>query len=1128
MAPAKRKDAHVYSYRVDNRDFESVFARTANVSATTNRTLEAQDRSPMKGRTPWTTAQNWRPYDNDEFALDEDGRMYDWEMSREPFEFEEVDAGLPAALPRTRKKRTKRSRRPGIWWKERYRDKYLDEMIRHDGRGDYRFNECLDCKARKVPVQSGSYRCRQCLPGDLTCKECCIRRHRLNPLHRVQHWSKGSFEDTSLQRLGLIIRLNHVSSQCPNPQKSHQKLQILDVNGIHDVTVEFCDCERKVEPYLQLLRRRIYPATQTVIKTCATFELLEHLHLLSLVAKGGTYDFYKFLEKATCNTGLDVPKSRYRVLQRMLIQWRHLKMLKRGGRGHVPDGISTTSEGELAVACPSCPRPNINLDEGWEKVPLHKRFLYALMVCVDFNFRLKGQLVSSWTRDPGLDDGWSYFVPRQPYEEYIKKHVNEEDASTCVGFAALTQQNSRSSKGLRYTGVGATVCARSEMVLPNGVANLEKGERYSNSDFMLSYAIKVWLPFLLMLVIAYDIACQWMANLGRRMEEDWNKDLRIPAAITTVPVIPKFHHPAHRDEEHDQFNCNLVRGLGNSDCECCERLWSVTNAAAPSTKPMGPGSRLVVLNDHFGHYNWGKYSGMGATLARRYVQAVKDRNQQHEAHRGLTESLPEDLREKWERQCSEWEEKPWNRKGESPFQSKQEWVPKVLSLRNVEKELADYEKDRVKKGAIAYHTTSASAFLILGMEIEESQRRIKKLTKTSGKLSTTVSKTISEQRAVLRKKIRSWALIRPIYMPGLLSIVTELGEDLGDGSNEDQDAESIQIWLPSAIPSGKRGSACVEGLVGMEVKLRTAQCHDALDGIRHTLRLKSRMLLFKHQNVSGQRDGVKSRTVINGVHDRAKQFTESYREHRKALVGLVTEGSVPKELKPLRDADVRSYTDPERARQGPGRRGTREDEVDEEEEVLPADNGEGIDLVSEDRRGGDRRAQDLRREHGTGETRQVNSWIWTTGHINLADGTDTDDKLLLEVWAKSRARVSRAREEVELLREEMRRTLCFLTWKGKWWRNRARGRPGVGGALEEGIRGYAEAQERIQLRLERKFREMWSKPLEEMETEAAAEQEREEARTEDEELDEGDDEGDESEAGEDEDGETSGTEDEEG
>lgn len=41
-------------------------------------------------------------------------------------------------------------------------------------------------------------------------------------------------------------------------------------------------------------------------------------------------------------------------------------MAKRAGRGHDPGGISTTPPGGLALLCPACPQPDINLPQGWE------------------------------------------------------------------------------------------------------------------------------------------------------------------------------------------------------------------------------------------------------------------------------------------------------------------------------------------------------------------------------------------------------------------------------------------------------------------------------------------------------------------------------------------------------------------------------------------------------------------------------------------------------------------------------------------------------------------------------------------------------------------------------------------
>lgn len=54
--------------------------------------------------------------------------------------------------------------------------------------------------------------------------------------------------------------------------------------------------------------------------------------------------------------------------------WRVLLMMKRAGRGHDPEGVGGTAQGELAVRCPACPRPNVNLHEGYRSVPPSDRY----------------------------------------------------------------------------------------------------------------------------------------------------------------------------------------------------------------------------------------------------------------------------------------------------------------------------------------------------------------------------------------------------------------------------------------------------------------------------------------------------------------------------------------------------------------------------------------------------------------------------------------------------------------------------------------------------------------------------------------------------------------------------------
>ncbi|KAJ7231196.1 hypothetical protein C8J57DRAFT_1533806 [Mycena rebaudengoi] len=76
-------------------------------------------------------------------------------------------------------------------------------------------------------------------------------------------------------------------------------------------------------------------------------------------------------------------------------QWRNIKMFKRFGRAHDLDGIDETADGELALLCPACPQPGINLPEGWRDEPPETVYKFAAHFGEDANFRLKERMVSS-------------------------------------------------------------------------------------------------------------------------------------------------------------------------------------------------------------------------------------------------------------------------------------------------------------------------------------------------------------------------------------------------------------------------------------------------------------------------------------------------------------------------------------------------------------------------------------------------------------------------------------------------------------------------------------------------------------------------------------------------------------
>jgi hypothetical protein len=160
------------------------------------------------------------------------------------------------------------------------------------------------------------------------------------------------------------------------------------------VNLSYCGCGATPKSQTeQLLERRLYPATVVNPKTAATFRVLELFELLQYESKLSTYEFYQTISRLTDNTGLREPKvctwslspdqmaqfvfqDRYPTLLRLVHQWRHLKLLKRTGRGHDPvRGALETRPGECALLCPACPHPGINLPVGWEDTPRELKYV---------------------------------------------------------------------------------------------------------------------------------------------------------------------------------------------------------------------------------------------------------------------------------------------------------------------------------------------------------------------------------------------------------------------------------------------------------------------------------------------------------------------------------------------------------------------------------------------------------------------------------------------------------------------------------------------------------------------------------------------------------------------------------
>jgi hypothetical protein len=85
---------------------------------------------------------------------------------------------------------------------------------------------------------------------------------------------------------------------------------VIDLTGIHNIDVNFCNCDSKVERRQQLMRVCWWPATVRDPQTCATFGVLRLFQILNCLGKVSAHDFLRSLELLTNNDGLEPPAVR--------------------------------------------------------------------------------------------------------------------------------------------------------------------------------------------------------------------------------------------------------------------------------------------------------------------------------------------------------------------------------------------------------------------------------------------------------------------------------------------------------------------------------------------------------------------------------------------------------------------------------------------------------------------------------------------------------------------------------------------------------------------------------------------------------------------------------------------------
>lgn len=85
------------------------------------------------------------------------------------------------------------------------------------------------------------------------------------------------------------------------PPSGSDYLTIVDVSGIHFVTVNFCTCPGSPPEYVQLLRCHLFPATLKTMRTAFTFRVLDDFIRDNLECGTSAMNYYSKLRRVTSN-----------------------------------------------------------------------------------------------------------------------------------------------------------------------------------------------------------------------------------------------------------------------------------------------------------------------------------------------------------------------------------------------------------------------------------------------------------------------------------------------------------------------------------------------------------------------------------------------------------------------------------------------------------------------------------------------------------------------------------------------------------------------------------------------------------------------------------------------------------
>ncbi|KAF7319065.1 CxC2 domain-containing protein [Mycena chlorophos] len=898
---------------------------------------------------------------------------------------------------------------------------FLDELVRSDGLGG--FTQCAFCVAEVGAAGCRFFRCKQC--GEHICCENCIRaQHTRHPLHDISVWTGDFWTEASLYHhnvnsggvagLGAVYQLGHGGDICPCPG-ARRAMVIVDVNGVFNVDTQFCDCKNtNGTDAVEQLLRNKWYPATTV--TPSTCATFNVLDLFRFIRALGDVNTQDFVRSL--------------------------------------EGIRDPTH---TNATPDRYREFGRMARQYDFLKRMKRAGRAYETDGMETTQPGGLAVLCWAcpdADRNLPQGWERVKPKKRYLYRLNIAIDanfrlknrlrpstHDDPSLGSGLGYFVESSTYKEHLKKYvTEKDVSHCVAFQAMLQkdtritkglrvSGVAGCVCARhglfppRYANVDWILLCTL--WAERLLEYGFAYDIICQWMINFFDRLEKIRRSDVDTSTLATDIDEADLNFWPSSLACWRASGGMPRASRLGvyawdgKTDGEAMERVWATLNPGSWAMKEMGEGACQDVLEDKIDCMNFEKNIALGKTLARKLIVAISERRQQGIEFAELDKSVKRAKQEEWRTRMDQWYE---DEDTDSPsiVASGEASGP---SQRSIGKELRQAELDDARAGHVPFveGNMTVTAFVQAVPKTQDPRLFEEQL------LNCNVSK---QNTGVAHVAAQENIILQLIYMPGVAALrqaeckVDEVKHSHSLTPPQPSQPETLRLYLPSDLSNEER---CVVA--------------NALVVLRARLYAQMHLIWFRDQNSVGQRGRTRSATLMSRLGEAITRITAKYRAARASLVKLKGTEFAP-EFKELQDSDINcrfeSESDAaavERLRSADGSRATRSE-------------------------------PNARRIAG------AVSWIWRSN-----DAQELHDAVRVE-WCKARARKQRWDEEVELVREEMKRVLRSLSWEQKQWQQRADCvREDVDGEVAAGLRAYALRQVAMRKRIAEGFYAEWGKSV---------------------------------------------------